>query len=65
MRTLPGAGNDDIDRVLAKADEPDALALLCLNDGDRADYTRTANGRRRNAATASEQEAWAALHLPR
>ena len=47
---------------LAKAAELDATALLCRNQGDRDGYTRTANGWRRNALMARQQEALAALH---
>ena len=47
---------------LAKAAELDATALRCRNQGDRDGYTRTANGWRRNAIMAREQEAWTALH---
>jgi hypothetical protein len=42
---------------LAKADELDAIALQCANASDRAGYSRTADGWRRNAAMALGREA--------
>lgn len=50
---------------LAKAAELEALAVRYPDDGDRADYIRTANGWRRKAMMAREREVWATLALPR
>ena len=44
-------------QCLAKADELDVIALQCISASDRAGYTQTADGWRRNAALARRQEA--------
>jgi hypothetical protein len=47
---------------LAKADELDALARDCSNPNSRVDYGRTADGWRRTALLARQQEVWAEAH---
>lgn len=49
-------------QCLARADKLDARARQCAKPSDRDAYIETADGWRRNAVLARQQEAWTKLH---
>jgi hypothetical protein len=49
-------------QCLAKADQLDSLALLCVGKVDRDACADTADGWRRAAIMARQQDEWHALH---